>query len=348
MLAFLVTGRGSGSVQEVPAPVAGPGQVVIDVHRVGVCGTDLGLFDADEARLQHARTGYPLRLGHEWVGTVTGYGSGVDPSWLSRRVTGDTMLGCGVCERCRKGQHHVCEDRYEVGVRGGWPGALAERLLMPAVALHALPDSVDDTTGALVEPGANAYRAVSEAAAGAGSRLLVLGPGTIGLLCAQFGRARGAEVHVLGPTGSSLDLARRLGIAGAWTADNLPSLAWDAVIDATNGDQMPSFAAEVVEPAGRIVYIGISAGPSLVDSRTLVRKGVTAVGVLGGSSALAPTIDAFASGAVDPSPLVKETVGLDVVSEVLSGRRWPTEGGPPKTHVDPQLPTRVRSTAKNQ
>ncbi|WP_345636263.1 alcohol dehydrogenase catalytic domain-containing protein [Rugosimonospora acidiphila] len=92
--------------------------------------------------MPYLRTGaqsVPMVPGHEWVGTVSALGSGVAPAWRGRRVTGDTMLGCGHCERCLTGRHHVCDRRHEIGIRGNWPGALAERLLVPATALRALP-----------------------------------------------------------------------------------------------------------------------------------------------------------------------------------------------------------------
>jgi len=158
MRAFVVTGPGRSEVADVPSPQAAPGQVIIDVERAGVCGTDVELFTGDMAYLRQGHAGYPIRLGHEWCGTVSAVGDDVDPGWLGRRVTGDTMLGCGRCDRCRSGRAHVCEDRYEVGIRGGFPGALAEQLAMPVTALHQLPDAVDGVAGAMVEPGGSALR----------------------------------------------------------------------------------------------------------------------------------------------------------------------------------------------
>ncbi|MEO3809537.1 alcohol dehydrogenase catalytic domain-containing protein [Sphaerisporangium sp. B11E5] len=319
---------------DVPAPVPPRGEVVVDVERVGLCGTDAEFFSGAMSYLHTGQARYPLRIGHEWCGVVSALGEGVDPSWLGRRVTGDTMLGCGRCGRCAAGRHHVCADRYEIGIRNGRPGALAERLPVPVTALHALPAAVDATLGALVEPGANALRAVRAAALAPGERLLVLGPGTIGLLAAQTAAARGAEVHLLGATEPSLAFARSLGFRHVWTRDTLPSLRWDAVVDASNAPGLPALAADLVEPGRRVVYIGLSADPSLLDTRAIVLKDVTAVGVLSGSGALADTIALYASGAVDPRPLVAATVPLAQTAAVLSGDRPPT--GAPKIHVDPR------------
>ncbi|NUP65568.1 MAG: alcohol dehydrogenase catalytic domain-containing protein, partial [Nonomuraea sp.] len=198
MRALVLTGPGEAGVQRVEPPVAGPGQVVVDVERAGVCGTDVELFTGEMSYLRTGRSWYPLRPGHEWCGRVTATGEGVERGWLGRRVVGDTMLGCGRCDRCRGGRHHVCPDLAEIGISRGTAGALAERVAVPVTALHPLPGTVDATLGALVEPGGNAVRAVRAAGLEAGERLLVLGTGTIGLLAALFARAAGAEVHLMG------------------------------------------------------------------------------------------------------------------------------------------------------
>ncbi len=336
MRAFVVTGPGAGGVEEVDPPEPGPGEVVVDVERVGVCGTDVELFSGEMAYLHQGHAGYPLRIGHEWCGVVSAVGDGVDPAWQGARVTGDTMLGCGECDRCRRGRTHVCDNRYEIGIRGGWPGALAERLAVPASALHRLPDTVDATTGAMVEPGGNALRAVQAAQLSSSARLLVWGPGTIGLLAAQFAIAQGVEVHVVGVSDDSLTLARALGVDGAWAPDRIPQLPYDAVIDATYDSSVPAAAVDCVDPGGRVVYIGLSPQPSPIDSRDLVFKDVTAVGILSGSSGLAGAIDHFASGLVDPRPLVAATVALDDVADVLRGHRPAGAGAGPKVHVDPR------------
>ncbi|MFE2755208.1 zinc-binding dehydrogenase [Actinosynnema sp. NPDC059335] len=338
MRAFVLTGPREGEVREVPVPDAVAGEVVVDVERVGVCGTDVEFFTGEMAYLHEGHSSYPMRLGHEWSGTVRAVGEGVDPAWLGRRVMGDTMLGDRTCRRCRRGRQHVCERRQEVGIRDGRPGALAERIAVPAWSLHVLPDRVDAALGALVEPGGNALRAARAADVGPGDRALVLGPGTIGLLTAMFLRAEGVEVHLMGRADESPAFARALGFDRTWTEDTLPDLPFDAVVDASNAAHLPALALDRVEPSGRVVYIGLAGNPSRIDTRALALKDVTAVGVLSASPGLADTITAYATGTVDPRPLVAATVGLDRVADVLAGH--PVEGaGPgPKIHVDPTLP----------
>src|SRR4028118_181065 len=93
MRAFVLTRPGEYAVQEVPAPVATPGEVVVAVERVGLCGTDMEFFTGEMAYLHEGHAQFPMRLGHEWCGTVTAVGDGVDVAWVGRRVMGDTMLG---------------------------------------------------------------------------------------------------------------------------------------------------------------------------------------------------------------------------------------------------------------
>jgi threonine dehydrogenase-like Zn-dependent dehydrogenase len=335
--AFVLRGPRLGAVEEVESPVAATDQVVVDVERVGLCGTDVEFFTGEMAYLHQGHAAYPIRLGHEWCGTVSSVGDDVDPTWLGRRVTGDTMLGCGRCHRCRSGRQHVCADRHEIGIRRGWPGALAERVPVPVTALHVLPDSVGVAAGALVEPGGNALRAIDAATLEPGSRVAVWGAGTIGLLCLLIARAHDAEVHVVGRSERSLALARTLGADGAWTFGELPPLPYDAVIDATNDPAVPRAALELVEPGGRVVYIGLAGEPSTIDTRILALNDVTAVGILSGSPGLAGAIELYASGRVDPTPLVAATVGLERVGDVLDGWRPAGAGPGPKIHVDPRL-----------
>ena len=333
MKALVVTAPHRAEVLEVDPPDAVPGEVVVAVGRAGICGTDEEFFSGHMSYLHTGQAAFPMRLGHEWMGTVVELGDGVDPTWLGRRVTGDTMLGCGHCARCRSGRQHVCADRFEIGIRGGRPGALADQLAVPVTALHALPDAVDDVAGALVEPGGNAWRSVDAAQLQPGDRALILGPGTIGLLCGLFAVAAGAEVHILGRSAGSLEFAARFGFAGVWTEDTLPSLPWDAVIDATNAPSMPELAVSLVEPGKRVVFVGLAGSQSLIDSRDLALADVTAVGVLSASPGLAGTIEAYAAGAVDPRPLVAATVALEELPDILAGAR-PSGARPgPKIHV---------------
>ena len=110
-------------------------------------------------------------------------------------------------------------------------------------------------------------------------------------------------------------------------------MTYDAVIDCTDDHQMPAAALAMAEPAGRLVYIGIAGVPSPIDSRDLVLGDLTAVGILGASAGLAPAIEHYADGRVDPSRIVAVTVGLEHAAEALAGKISPGAGT--KIHIDP-------------
>ena len=332
MRALIIDGTRSASVQRVAVPVPGPGQALIDVHRAGICGTDIELFTRELAYFEQGKSRFPLCPGHEWCGTVSAVGTQADAGWVGTRVTGDTMLGCGNCRRCASGRHHVCADRSEIGITG-WPGALAEKLVVPVGRLYRLPEAVDDRAGALVEPGGNALRAVTAAQAGPGTRLLVWGPGSIGLLAVAFARAAGADVDVTGFDPGREELAKRFGATRYWTTASPPPGTYDAVIDCTGDEAVPALALRFVEPAGRLVFIGLSRQPSLIDSRDIALNDITAVGILGASAGLASAIEHYADGRVDPGPLAQVVVGLDEAAQALAGQVDPGAGT--KIHIDP-------------
>jgi 2-desacetyl-2-hydroxyethyl bacteriochlorophyllide A dehydrogenase len=334
MRTLVIDGPRSARVREVEVPRPAAGRVVVDVHRVGICGTDVELFTGELAYFEQGKSRFPLRPGHEWCGVVSAVGAGVDEAWVGARVTGDTMLGCGRCNRCRAGNGHVCADRHEIGITA-WPGALADKLLVPAGSLYRLPASVDDRAGALVEPGGNAQRAAAAAQAGPGRRILVCGPGTIGLLAVAFASAAGADVDVLAADPNRRELAAEFGAGRYWTADDPPPGTYDAVIDCTGDHRVPASALTLVEPAGRVVYIGVSPRPSQIDSRDVVLNDLTVVGILGASAGLATAIEHYADGRVVPGGLAAVVVGLDRAADALGGRIDPGPGV--KIHIDPRL-----------
>ena len=335
MKAFVVTAPKTFELQDVAPPIASAGDVIVKVNRVGICGTDVEIFNGSMPYLHDGQAKYPMRLGHEWTGAVISVGAGVDTELIGRRFIGDVMLGCGKCKRCTTGRQHTCATRFEVGIRNGWSGALAEQLAIPARFLHEIPESFDDTIGALVEPAANAWRVADAAQAGPGKQILIWGTGTIGLLCAQFCIAMGATVHMVGKDPVTIKLAIEVGAESA--GENMMEIdgGYDVVIDATFDREVPAKLVDLVEPGGRIVLIGLDNNSALIDSRKLVFKDITTVGILSGSPGLPHSIEFIKSGRVDPRIVVGATVGLDEVGDVFLGKRPKGAGVGPKILVNP-------------
>ena len=157
-----------------------------------MCGTDAEFYSGEMAYLHTGDAAYPIRIGHEWCGVVVARSA--PASTRPGSAGGSPATRCSAaatCARCLGGRQHLCADRYEIGIRGGWPGALAEQLPVPVRALHPLPDSVDADAGRAGRAGRQRAAGGRAAALTAGERLLVLGPGTIGLLVALIAAAPG-------------------------------------------------------------------------------------------------------------------------------------------------------------
>ncbi len=338
MRAFVVTAPHEGAVQEVPNPIAGPGQVVVDISRAGVCGTDVEFWTGEMAYLHQGHARYPLRPGHEWCGVVSALGAGVDATWLGRRVTGDTMLGCGHCDRCSSGHHNVCEERVEIGIRRWLPRR-------PGRAAGGAGNRVAGVAGQRGRCRRRDGRAWRQRAPfGPGGRTLGRRP-CAGARHRDDGasrrrvrprRGRGRSSH--GPIAGWPQLR-----PGPWfrrSSGGAPIYRGCAGTRSSTPPTQPNSRHSRSiwwSPGKRVVYLGLSGTPSLVDTRTIALKDVTAVGILAASQGLAGTIEHYAAGTVDPRPLVAATVGLHRVGDVLAGWRPRTGSGGPKLHIDPRL-----------
>ena len=181
------------SVEEVAAPEVGPGMVVVRPEATGICGSEI---EGYLGRMGNRTP--PLVMGHEFAGTVTEVGDGVDEGLLGRTVAVNPLSSDGTCPLCRAGLTNLCPNRRLVGIHS--PGGFAEYTLAPAANVYPLPEGVDARTGALAEPLANGVHAARLGTAG-GHRVehaVVIGAGTIGLMCLQAAVLDGVpEVHAV-------------------------------------------------------------------------------------------------------------------------------------------------------
>ncbi|MDX2974058.1 alcohol dehydrogenase catalytic domain-containing protein [Kribbella solani] len=335
MRAFVIDGPRSGSVRDVPEPKATGSRVVVDVETVGLCGTDVELFAGTMPYFRQGLLTYPVRPGHEWAGTVREIGPEVTSVQPGDRVTGDTFVGCGTCELCRTGRHHLCPVHDEIGVRDGLPGALAERIAVPEIAVHKLPPSMSAAVGAFIEPGSCALRGVRAARVRDGAAVLVWGTGTLGLLAAQFARALGASVCVAGVVAEQLDLARRLGFDDVVRPEDLGGRQFVSVIDATGSTTVPGQAMNHIAPGGVLALLGVAPEPGVLDVNRLVLNDISAIGVLGGSACIDDAITLLQSNGVDVHPMIAGTVALDQVAEILCNGGKVAGTCAPKVQVAP-------------
>jgi alcohol dehydrogenase len=242
---------------EVDEPVAGPGEVVVEVVDFGLCGSELHGISKPGFRQP------PLVMGHEFSARA--------PS--GDNVAVDPVISCEQCDLCRGGRNEVCPERRIIGIHR--PGAFAERVAVPERALHKLPDTVPVEKGALVEPLANALHAWRLAAGTSASTVGVLGAGSIGLSVLLVARHHGARTSITDLSPERLQLAARLGAAA--TGRDLDG-QFDLVVDAVGATATRRASLEHLRPTGTAIWLGLlDPGPDF-DALDLVRMEKRVVG----------------------------------------------------------------------
>ncbi len=254
-------------MREQPVPVPGPGEVLLRVDAVGICGSELGGF------LGHNSLRVPpLVMGHEFAGTVLMCGAGATMP-EGTRVAVNPLITCGECRYCKAGRPVVCERRRLIGVHR--PGAFAGFVAVPAGQCVVMPDGLSAVNGALAEPFACGIHAIGLAEPVAGARLLVIGAGAIGLMCIAAARMRGVgEIYC---TDRAAD---RLVTAAQWGAQPMSAmtLAPDVVVDAVGAAATRRLAAQQVASGGRVVLIGLHEDATEFTVNTLIRNEISLLG----------------------------------------------------------------------
>jgi 2-desacetyl-2-hydroxyethyl bacteriochlorophyllide A dehydrogenase len=201
-----MTAPGQIEISEAPVPSPGPGQALLRIQRIGVCGSDIHVFHG-----KHPYTSYPVVQGHEFSALIEAVGPGVDNVKRGDKVTALPQLVCGQCPPCVRGDEHICDVLKVQGFQA--PGCAQQLWVTEADKIVKLPDSFSFEQGALVEPISVAVHALTRAGKLAGRRVVVLGAGPIGNLVAQAARASGAaQILITDLSEHRLEIARRCGL----------------------------------------------------------------------------------------------------------------------------------------
>lgn len=200
-----MTSPGHIEISEHSPPTPGPGEVLLRIRRIGVCGSDIHVFHG-----KHPYTSYPVVQGHEFSGVIEAVGPGVVGIEPGCKVTALPQVVCGECPPCRRGDEHICDVLRVQGFQA--PGCAQELWVTAADKVVQLPDSFSFEQGALVEPISVAVHALSRAGKVQGRRVVVLGAGPIGNLVAQSARASGAQVLITDLSDHRLGIAQRCGL----------------------------------------------------------------------------------------------------------------------------------------
>lgn len=254
----VATWRGESrfTIDEVPDPLVGPGQIVVAIHTSGICGTDVhttqGLFPRAP----------PMVLGHEYTGIVREVGRGVSRGLVGRLVACEPSYGCGECAECHAGRVVQCPRCVRVG-------GFAERVVLPAHCVHPLPRGLDPVTAAMTEPAACCLAGLEMFEIPRGATVLVIGGGLMGLLTMVLARRRGARRLILSdPIEERRLIARRLGAhvvvdpLRESLSDRVMALTRgrgaDVVCEAVGKPALVSEAVALTKPTGIVHLVGVS------------------------------------------------------------------------------------------
>jgi L-iditol 2-dehydrogenase len=303
-LTKLAAGSGHVALSDRPERVLEPGQVRIAVHAAGICGTDLHIEAGEYACVP------PVTMGHELCGVVAELGADVDNSWLGERVVAETYFStCGSCRSCRAGRINLCPDRRSIGSYAD--GAFATSVIVPAVNLHRAPERLPSHAAALTEPLACVCQSLLDPTVVAeGDRVLVIGPGAVGLIAAQVARSLGGDVEVRGTARDALrlELARGLGLVSTEAGDDHD---YDVVIECSGSAGGIATGLTSARRGGRVVQIGLRGAPVEVPFDEICFRELT----VSSGNASTPrswerALELLEDGRVELEPLITEVVPL--------------------------------------
>ncbi|MBO93875.1 MAG: Zn-dependent alcohol dehydrogenase [Opitutales bacterium] len=298
--------------REVPEPQAGSGEVIMEVDTVSVCGSDLHQWTGGHSW----PVNYPVILGHEFAGRIAEIGSEVEGFAEGERVTSETAAVIDPDSPLTlEGNYHLDPNRKGFGY--GVDGAMARYVKVPARCLHKVPDELPLEIAAVAEPCCVAYNAVvANGKVAKGERVLVLGPGPIGILCGLMAKVMGAsEVAVAGlgrdakrlATAESMGLLPLVGEVFSWSKQG-DGAGVHMVVDAAGVSATLKTALEVVRPGGRIAKVGWGPQPLDFSLDPLVQKNVALLGSFSHNRPIwKAVLRLLASGVLDPSPILEGT-----------------------------------------
>jgi 2-desacetyl-2-hydroxyethyl bacteriochlorophyllide A dehydrogenase len=313
--ALVVRTPGEVVLEDRTRGAAGEGEVLVEPHFVGLCGTDLEIIRGD---LDPAYTRYPLVLGHEWSGRVVEVGARARGLAPGDPVVVEGIFPCSVCAACRSGRTNMCENYDELGFT--LDGAAGPGVTAPAHLVHRLAADVPLAAGALVEPAAVVLRALTEIDVAPASRVLVIGDGTVALLAAQLVRMWSpSRVVMAGRRPEQEGLAVAVGV-DRFTVDAPDVEAYDVVVEAAGSTAAAETAFRSAGPGGQVLLLGMAghgkAANLFVDD--IVNKDLRIRGSFSYTAAAwATTVRLLNSGTFQPLQLVTHRVGLDRYAEAL-------------------------------
>jgi len=313
MKALFITAPQKWEISEIPTPEITQDEVLIRVGYVGLCGTDLELINGNHAYFSTNNASYPMQIGHEMSGTITQSMNLNLP--VGTEVIMDPVVGCGDCEGC-KNRATWCQERIELGVRRGGPGALAEYVKVPVGNVYPIPEGVSLRDATLAEPAVTSIAGISRIKA-AGGRALVVGDGTIGIIAAQVLAHRGWKVQVAVLGEKSAERVRSLGFEPV-TPNQMETISVSVVVEAAGTNRSIQSAFKAVSAGGEVVLLGVPDKPmESFDIADLVLHDISIYGVLNGPGRYNEALELIAKGVIQSSKIIDQVFDFAQFGDAL-------------------------------
>jgi L-iditol 2-dehydrogenase len=327
MKSIVLTGLKRIEISDRPVPeIENPGDVLIRMRSVGVCGSDIHYYRTGRIGSQVVQ--FPFVLGHEGAGVIEKTGSGVTSLKPGDRVAIDPAMPCHNCDQCRDGRPHTCRNLRFLGCPGQAEGCLSEYIVMPASSCIVLPENVTLDQGALSEPLSIGLYTVRSAGDIKGKAVGILGSGPIGLSVLQSSVAAGAgEVYVTDKIDERLAVASGMGAAWAGNVDTTDVVRdilerkpeqLNVVFECCGQQEAADQAVQLLKPGGTLMIIGIPEFERWTfGSDEMRRKEISIRNIRRQNESINDTIQMIASGIIQPDRMQTHDFTLDETAEAF-------------------------------
>lgn len=313
----------------VPVPEIDDDEALVRVAYSGICATDYEILGGKMTLVREGKIRYPVRIGHEWSGTVVKVGKNVSKVKVGSRVVSDPGVTCGKCQACDEGRYADCKDIKSVGTVNCWDGSFADYMRIPERHLYLLPDSITLQEAAVIEPAGIAYEAIKKIDNLKGKTVLIIGTGAIGMASVVFARYCGAEkVLLAGRTDAKLEIGKRMGadVVINIRSQNLiqeimkltDAEGVDFTVETSGNIDTVSQCLDLTKKHGCISYVGFydfTAKEFPID--TVVSKELNVYGVMGHFGTAKEVIKAVEKG-VDLKNMITHVIPFSEAKKAFS------------------------------
>lgn len=318
MKAVILRGPLDLAIEEVPKPHIGPNDVLLKMKAVGICGTDMHIYQNGPS------TKRPLTLGHEFVGAIEEVGESVDKNLIGKKAVAEHVLGCGNCLYCKKDQKNLCQKRIAFGINSD--GALQEYMKIPLELIHVLPNNFSYDLGVLVEPLTIGVYSAQKGEVKKEDLVAVVGLGPIGLFVSSIATSLGATVYGFDILPDRLDYAEKKKYIKKGINTKDPDFTTqfikstqgaDVSFEVVGMEQTLYTAISLTRSGGRVVVLGIFKKNPAINMMDLVKREIHLIGSYTSVNIFAKTINLLSKGKIDTAGFITHRYPIDEVKKAF-------------------------------